>query len=124
MNKVGASSRSRLASSSAPASSTPPTSRRACRASASTRSASAATSRSPSALIPREVPDFASLGLPPGVEKLSEEHRGLILVTGATGSGKTTTLAAMIGHINRTRRQHIVTIEDPIEILHETRSAS
>jgi twitching motility protein PilT len=53
------------------------------------------------------------------VEKLSEEHRGLILVTGATGVGKTTTLAAMIGHINRTRRQHIVTIEDPIEILHD-----
>src|SRR5204863_2914598 len=57
--------------------------------------------------------------LPPGVEKLSEEHRGLVLVTGATGSGKTTSLAAMIGHINRTRRQHIVTIEDPIEIIHD-----
>jgi twitching motility protein PilT len=70
-------------------------------------------------VIPREVPDFQSLGLPPGVEKLSEEQRGLILVTGATGAGKTTTLAAMIGHINRTRRQHIVTIEDPIEILHD-----
>src|SRR5436190_3345410 len=70
-------------------------------------------------VIPRKVPDFQSLRLPPGVEKLSEEHRGLILVTGATGSGKTTTLAAMVGHINRTRRQHIVTIEDPIEILHD-----
>src|SRR5262245_25164827 len=70
-------------------------------------------------VIPREVPDFASLHLPPGVEKLSQEHRGLVLVTGATGAGKTTTLAAMIGHINRTRRQHIITIEDPIEILHE-----
>jgi twitching motility protein PilT len=70
-------------------------------------------------VIPRQVPDFASLHLPPGVEALSEEHRGLILVTGATGSGKTTTLAAVLGHINRTRRQHIVTIEDPIEILHE-----
>ena len=70
-------------------------------------------------VIPREVPDFESLRLPPGVEKLSEEHRGLILVTGATGVGKTTTLAAMVGHINRTRRQHIVTIEDPIEILHD-----
>src|SRR3954454_18789984 len=69
--------------------------------------------------IPRDVPDFQSLGLPPGVEKLSEEHRGLILVTGATGVGKTTTLAAMLAHINRTRRQHIVTIEDPIELLHE-----
>ena len=70
-------------------------------------------------LIPRAVPDFQSLRLPPGVERLAEEHRGLILVTGATGAGKTTTLAAMIGHINRTRRQHIVTIEDPIEILHD-----
>src|SRR4051794_1773858 len=70
-------------------------------------------------VIPRDVPDLQSLRLPPGVEKLSEEHRGLILVTGATGVGKTTTLAAMIGHINRTRRQHIVTIEDPIEFLHD-----
>jgi twitching motility protein PilT len=70
-------------------------------------------------IIPRTVPNFQSLRLPPGVEKLAEEHRGLILVTGATGVGKTTTLAAMIGHINRTRRQHIVTIEDPIEIVHE-----
>jgi twitching motility protein PilT len=70
-------------------------------------------------VIPREVPDFASLQLPRGVELLSEEQRGLILVTGATGSGKTTTLAAILGHINKTRRQHIVTIEDPIEILHE-----
>ena len=50
---------------------------------------------------------------------LAEEHHGLVLVTGATGAGKTTTLAAMVGHINRTRRQHIVTIEDPIEILHD-----
>jgi twitching motility protein PilT len=73
-------------------------------------------------VIPREVPDFQSLRLPPGVERLSEEHRGLILVTGATGVGKTTTLAAMLGHINRTRRQHIVTIEDPIEILHDDAS--
>jgi twitching motility protein PilT len=69
-------------------------------------------------VIPAQVPDFRGLGLPPGVEKLAEEHRGLVLVTGATGSGKTTSLAAMLGHINRTRRQHIVSIEDPIEILH------
>jgi twitching motility protein PilT len=73
-------------------------------------------------VIPRKVPDFRSLRLPPGVAKLAEEHRGLILVTGATGAGKTTTLAAMIGHINRTRQQHIVTIEDPIEILHDDAS--
>jgi twitching motility protein PilT len=69
-------------------------------------------------VIPRKVPSFEELSLPPGVQKLSDEHRGLILVTGATGSGKTTTLAAMIDFINRSRRQHIVTIEDPIEILH------
>jgi twitching motility protein PilT len=73
-------------------------------------------------VIPNQVPDFRSLRLPPGVQKLSEEHRGLILVTGATGSGKTTTLAAMVGHINQTRKQHIVTIEDPIEILHQDAS--
>jgi twitching motility protein PilT len=70
-------------------------------------------------VIPRTVPGFKSLRLPPGVETLSDEHRGLILVTGATGVGKTTTLAAMVGHINRTRRQHVVTIEDPIEFLHD-----
>ena len=70
-------------------------------------------------VIPHTVPGFKSLRLPPGVETLADEHRGLILVTGATGVGKTTTLAAMVGHINRTRRQHIVTIEDPIEFLHD-----
>jgi twitching motility protein PilT len=70
-------------------------------------------------VIPKEIPDFPTLRMPRGVERLANEHRGLVLVTGATGSGKTTTLAAMLGHINRTRRQHIVTIEDPIEILHE-----
>ena len=69
-------------------------------------------------VIPNEVPSFAHLRLPQGVARLAEEHRGLVLVTGATGSGKTTTLAAVIDHINRSRRQHIVTIEDPIEILH------
>jgi twitching motility protein PilT len=69
-------------------------------------------------VIPKRVPTFQALALPKGVERLTHEHRGLILVTGATGSGKTTTLAAMVGEINRTRQQHIVTIEDPIEILH------
>ena len=72
-------------------------------------------------VIPRDVPSFEQLGLPPGVRRLANEHRGLILVTGATGSGKTTSLAAMIDHINRTRHEHIVTIEDPIEILHPDR---
>jgi len=69
-------------------------------------------------VIPRRVPRFSDLGLPPGVERLAEEHRGLVLVTGATGSGKTTTLAAIVDHINRSRQSHIVTIEDPIEVLH------
>ena len=69
-------------------------------------------------LIPDSIPNFLELHLPAGVGRLANEHRGLVLVTGATGSGKTTTLAAMLDHINRTRRQHIVTIEDPIEILH------
>ena len=72
-------------------------------------------------IIPREIPSFGDLHLPPGVRRLADEHRGLVLVTGATGSGKTTTLAAMLDHINRTRSHHIVTIEDPIEILHEDR---
>jgi twitching motility protein PilT len=70
-------------------------------------------------VIPKQVPSFADLRLPPGVAQMADEHRGLVLVTGATGSGKTTTLAAIIDHINKTRRQHIVTVEDPIEILHE-----
>ncbi|MGH2933992.1 MAG: type IV pilus twitching motility protein PilT [Gaiellaceae bacterium] len=70
-------------------------------------------------VIPREVPTLEKLALPPVVETLAGEHRGLVLVTGATGSGKTTTLAAMINHINRTRAQHVITIEDPIEIIHE-----
>jgi twitching motility protein PilT len=73
-------------------------------------------------VIPKVVPSFEQLGLPAGLRRLAEEHRGLVLVTGATGSGKTTTLAAVIDHINRTRQQHIVTIEDPIEILHPDRS--
>jgi twitching motility protein PilT len=73
-------------------------------------------------VIPTDVPGFADLKLPTGVQKLADEHRGLILVTGATGSGKSTTLAALIGHINQTRRQHIVTIEDPIEFLNADHS--
>ncbi|HEX5467972.1 MAG TPA: type IV pilus twitching motility protein PilT [Gaiellaceae bacterium] len=69
--------------------------------------------------IPKEIPSFAKLGLPDGVGRLAEEHRGLVLVTGATGSGKSTTLAAMVNAINRSRKQHIVTIEDPIEFVHD-----
>jgi twitching motility protein PilT len=69
--------------------------------------------------IPKEIPSFERLGLPPGVQALAQEHRGLVLVTGATGSGKSTTLAAIINAINRSRKHHIVTIEDPIEFVHD-----
>ena len=62
--------------------------------------------------------DVDSLGLPPVVKTLADEPRGLVLVTGTAGSGKTTTLAAMISHINHCRKGHIITIEDPIEVLH------
>jgi twitching motility protein PilT len=61
----------------------------------------------------------AELGLPPVVTRLADEMRGLVLVTGPTGSGKTTTLAAMLDHINHTRSCHVVTIEDPVEYLHQ-----
>src|SRR2546423_2541614 len=61
---------------------------------------------------------FEALGLPPVVRRLAEEPRGMILVTGPTGSGKTTTIAAMIDHINESRAVNVVTIEDPIEVLH------
>jgi twitching motility protein PilT len=69
--------------------------------------------------VPKEIPSYEKLGLPAGVGKLAEEHRGLVLVTGATGSGKSTSLAAMLNWINRNRKQHIVTIEDPIEFIHD-----
>jgi twitching motility protein PilT len=66
-----------------------------------------------------DVPTIEELLLPPVITQLSESPRGLVLVTGPTGTGKTTSIAAMIGHINRTRRAHIVTIEDPIEVVHD-----
>ena len=69
--------------------------------------------------IPQEVASFESLGLPKAVEALTEKPRGLVLVTGPTGSGKSTTLAAMIDRINETRSEHIMSVEDPIEFLHE-----
>lgn len=69
------------------------------------------------------IPSFEELMLPGVVETLSAEPRGIVLVTGATGSGKTTTLAAMINYINSHMRRHIVTIEDPIEILHEDKES-
>jgi twitching motility protein PilT len=69
--------------------------------------------------IPHEMPDFDSLGIPDSVKAFTELRRGLVLVTGPTGSGKSTTLASLIDIINRTKPLHIVTVEDPIEFLHD-----
>jgi twitching motility protein PilT len=69
------------------------------------------------------IPSFESLGLPGVVRRLAEEPRGMVLVTGPTGSGKTTTIAAMIDHINATKSVNIVTIEDPVEVLHVDKKA-
>ena len=69
-------------------------------------------------VIPEKIRSFEELGLPPVLAKLAERPRGLVLVTGPTGSGKSTTLAAMIDKINRERHDHILTIEDPIEFVH------
>jgi twitching motility protein PilT len=74
-------------------------------------------------VIPYGVKTVAELGLPPVISELADEERGLILLTGTTGSGKSTTLAAIINHINETRSCHIVTIEDPIEYLHKDRNS-
>jgi twitching motility protein PilT len=68
--------------------------------------------------IPFKIRSIDDLGLPEVVRSLAEEQRGIVLVTGTTGSGKSTTLAAMIDHINQTRARHIITLEDPIEYLH------
>jgi twitching motility protein PilT len=68
--------------------------------------------------IPFQVRTIADLGLPPVIRELAEQPRGIVLLTGTTGSGKSTTLAAMVDHINATRARHIVTLEDPIEYLH------
>ena len=70
-------------------------------------------------VIPTRIPTVEELGLPHGLEKLAEKPQGLILVTGPTGSGKSTTLAAMISYINRMSKKHIITLEDPIEYYHE-----
>jgi twitching motility protein PilT len=74
-------------------------------------------------LIPQIIPNFETLGLPDTIKTLTERQRGLILVTGPTGSGKSTTLAAMIDHINATQSTHIITIEDPIEYIHHHKKA-
>jgi pilus retraction protein PilT len=72
-------------------------------------------------LIPNEIEDIMSLGMPPIVNKFAEYPRGLVLVTGPTGSGKSTTLAALVDRINTDRAQHIITIEDPIEFTHKSK---
>ena len=74
-------------------------------------------------LVPQHIPSLADLKLPRILKKISLRHRGLILVTGPTGSGKSTTLTAMIDYINRKRRCHIITIEDPIEAVHISKEA-
>ena len=80
------------------------------------------TNRTPSLLpsewSPYKIFSLEELGLPRIIQKLCSYQRGLVLVTGPTGSGKSTTLASMINHINETRYSHIVTIEDPIEFIH------
>src|SRR5437868_8857201 len=68
--------------------------------------------------IPFDIKTFDDLGLPPAIARMAEKPRGLVLVTGPTGSGKSTTLAAMIDKINRERKGHIITVEDPIEFIH------
>ena len=74
-------------------------------------------------LIPAEIKSLEELGLPATLHVLAEKPRGLVLVTGPTGSGKSTTLASIIDEINRTRSEHILTIEDPIEFLHKNKKA-
>jgi twitching motility protein PilT len=69
-------------------------------------------------LIPQEIPTLATLGLPNVMKDLAAKPKGLILVTGSTGSGKSTTLAALINHINSTMKKHVLTIEDPVEFVH------
>ncbi len=70
-----------------------------------------------------KIPDFDELNLPPQVEELASHHRGIVVVSGTTGCGKSTTLAAVIGKINRTRAERIITVEDPIEFQHENNKA-
>jgi twitching motility protein PilT len=74
--------------------------------------------------IPLKIPNFEELGLPPVVATLAELERGMVLVVGAAGNGKSSTLAAIIGLVNQTRRAHVVTIEDPIEFIHQDSLAS
>src|ERR1039458_9467958 len=70
--------------------------------------------------IANQIPDFATLGLPESLKEIVMTNRGLVLVVGATGSGKSTTLAAMIDHRNRSTPGHIITIEDSVEFVHQS----
>ena len=70
-----------------------------------------------------KIPNFDELNLPPQIESMADHHRGIVVVSGTTGSGKSTTLAAIIGKINRTRSERIITVEDPIEFQHENAKA-
>lgn len=74
-------------------------------------------------VIPDETPAFEDLNLPEVIKEIAAQHRGLVLVTGITGSGKSTTLASMIDYVNRTKKINIVTVEDPIEFLHKDKSS-
>jgi twitching motility protein PilT len=73
--------------------------------------------------IPTKIKNLEQLGMPPGVHNILKIKRGLVLVTGPTGSGKSTTLAAIIDHINEHEEQHIITIEDPLEFVHENKKS-
>ncbi|HTY95177.1 MAG TPA: PilT/PilU family type 4a pilus ATPase [Steroidobacteraceae bacterium] len=73
--------------------------------------------------IPTEVPTLEKLALPPIVTKLCDYHQGMVLVTGSTGTGKSTTLAAMIDHLNHTRKLNIISLEDPIEFVHRSKNS-
>lgn len=75
-------------------------------------------------VIPIDIPDFEALRLPPVLATIAHSERGMVLVTGVTGSGKSSTLAAMIGHINQTRKKHVLTLENPIEFLHRDVNSS
>src|SRR5439155_13400232 len=72
-------------------------------------------------LVPNQVQTLEGLGMPDVLRQLAEKDRGLVIVTGPTGSGKSTTLAAMVNHVNETLRGHIITVEDPIEFVHESK---
>ena len=74
-------------------------------------------------LLPEKIPTLESLHLPPGLRKLAEARQGLVLITGPTGCGKSSTLAALVDLINTHRRDHVVTIEDPVEFVHANRSS-